>query len=93
MINIENLSQITRFDSDDKPHIIYKKKRFAGPVTATICVQACPAKCYTYTEETGRLDVVYENCLECGTCLVICEKKAVEWKYPRGGYGVHYRMT
>jgi len=46
------------------------------------CLRASlPAKCYTFTPETGRLDVAYENCLECGTCLIICEKQAVEWQY------------
>ena len=46
-----------------------------------------------FSEETKRLDVVYENCLECGTCYVICEKKALDWTYPRGGYGVCFRLT
>ena len=33
------------------------------------------------------------RCLECGTCLIICEKGALDWKYPRGGFGVRYRLT
>jgi len=92
MINIENLSQLTRFDIDEQSHIILNKE-VCQTCSHRVCVQACPAKCYTFNEETRRLDVVYENCLECGTCLVICDKKAVDWKYPRGGFGVHYRMT
>jgi len=39
------------------------------------------------------MDVVYETCLECGTCYVVCDKEAVDWNYPRGGYGVCYRLT
>jgi ferredoxin like protein len=92
MINIENLNQITKFEKDEQPHIILKKEicRMCGEHA---CVRACPAQCYTFNEATGRLDVVYENCLECGTCYVICDKKAVDWTYPRGGFGVSYRMT
>jgi ferredoxin like protein len=32
-----------------------------------------------------------EGCLECGTCKVVCDRDAVSWRYPRGGYGVRYR--
>jgi ferredoxin like protein len=32
--------------------------------------------------------------LECGTCYIVCERKAfIRWRYPRGGFGVSYRMT
>jgi ferredoxin like protein len=92
MINIENLNQMTRFDKDDQPHIVLNKE-ICRSCEHRACIQACPAKCYTWAEAVQRIDVVYENCLECGTCLVICEKKAVDWSYPRGGFGVHYRMT
>jgi ferredoxin like protein len=92
MINIEELTQITRFESDEQSHIILNKE-VCRSCDHHACVQACPAKCYTFNEETKRLDVVYENCLECGTCYVICERKAVDWTYPRGGFGVSYRLT
>jgi ferredoxin like protein len=92
MINIGDLTQITKFESDEQSHIILNKE-VCQSCDHHACVQACPANCYTFNEETRRLDVVYENCLECGTCYVICEKKAVNWSYPRGGYGVCYRLT
>lgn len=92
MINIENLSQITRFNCDGQSHIILNKE-VCSSCDNHACVAACPANCYLYDAETGRLDVVYENCLECGTCYVICDKKAIDWSYPRGGYGVHYRFS
>ncbi len=28
-----------------------------------------------------------ENCLECGTCRVVCLYDNFEWEYPRGGFG------
>lgn len=92
MINIENLSQITHFYCDQQSHIILDKE-ICRSCSHHACVSACPAKCYTLDAETGRLDVVYENCLECGTCNVICDKKAINWSYPRGGFGVSYRLT
>ncbi len=92
MINIENLAQMTRFNRDKQAHIILNKD-LCRTCSHHACVQACPAKCYTLNTEANRLDVAYENCLECGTCYVICDKKAIDWTYPRGGFGVHYRMT
>lgn len=91
-MNIDDLTQLTQFQVDDLPHIIVNKD-ICERCDHHACVQACPAHCYTYNEETGLLSIVYETCLECGTCLVICEKGALDWNYPRGGYGVCYRLT
>ncbi len=92
MINIENLTQITKFKCDEQSHILVDKE-ICKTCDSRVCVQICPANCYTFNIETKRLDVVYETCLECGTCYVICDKKAIDWMYPRGGYGVQYRLT
>ncbi len=91
-MNIDNLTQMTQFIVDDKPHIVINKE-ICKNCDSRACVKACPAKCYTFDETTKLLSVVYENCLECGTCQVICEKKALDWTYPRGGFGVNYRLT
>jgi len=91
-MNIENLTQITQFLIDEKSHIILNKE-ICVTCDQHACVQACPANCYTYDEKTKLLSVVYETCLECGTCHVICDKGAVDWTYPRGGFGVNYRLT
>lgn len=92
MINIENLNQMTGFQADEKSHITVNSD-ICKTCEHHACVKACPANCYTFKEETKLLSVVYETCLECGTCYVICDKGAVDWTYPRGGYGVNYRLT
>ncbi len=91
-MNIENLTQLTQFQVDELPHIIVNKE-ICKNCDHRACVQACPANCYTFNEETKLLSIVYETCLECGTCLEICDKGALDWSYPRGGYGVCYRLT
>jgi ferredoxin like protein len=92
MINVENLRDITLIHPDEQSHIILNKD-ICQSCTDHACVQVCPAKCYTFNNETKRLSVAYENCLECGTCYVVCDKGAVDWTYPRGGFGVYYRLT
>ncbi len=53
-----------------------------------ICLTICPAK--TYERINGRVKIAYENCLECGSCMVACTKGAISWENPRGGFGVTY---
>ncbi len=57
------------------------------------CTFSCPARCYTWSEERARVDFAYEACLECGTCLLVCDQGALDWHYPHGGYGVRFRLT
>jgi ferredoxin like protein len=91
-VNIDDLPQLTQFIIDEQPHIIVDRE-ICRTCEHRACVLSCPANCYTWNEETGSLSVVYENCLECGTCYVICDNGAIDWSYPRGGYGVNYRLT
>jgi ferredoxin like protein len=91
-MNIENLTQMTQFQVDAQPHIVVNKD-ICKTCDHRACVKTCPARCYTWDEAARLLSVVYENCLECGTCHVICDKGALDWTYPRGGYGVVYRLT
>ncbi|HEY98455.1 MAG TPA: 4Fe-4S dicluster domain-containing protein [Dehalococcoidia bacterium] len=91
-MNIENIQQLTQFIIDEKPHIVIDRE-ICRSCDHRACVQTCPANCYTWNEETKLMSVVYETCLECGTCYVVCDKGALDWSYPRGGYGVNYRLT
>ena len=55
-----------------------------------ICTYVCPVENYTLEGD----DVVFswEGCLECGTCNIVCDQGAVTWDYPRGGFGICYRL-
>ena len=55
------------------------------------CLFVCPAVLYTLDAE-DRVQVDYEGCLECGTCLIACRDDALTWHYPRAGHGVQYRF-
>jgi len=91
-MNIEDIQQLTQYIIDEQPHIVVDKE-ICRSCDHRACVQSCPANCFTWNEETSLLSVVYETCLECGTCYVVCDKSALDWTYPRGGYGVNYRLT
>ncbi|BDG05572.1 ferredoxin family protein [Anaeromyxobacter oryzae] len=93
MINVDDLFDYTSFNIDREPHIVLDAAR-CGVCTARPCTTTCPARCYTWSEKDRKMTFVFAGCLECGTCYVVCEKRAfTRWRYPRGGFGVSYRMT
>jgi len=44
----------------------------------------CPAKCYT--EESDKVIIQHEGCVDCGTC-----SQETDWKHPRGEKGINYK--
>ena len=92
-INVDDIFDLVSFNVDERPHIELKDGVCAG-CDHRGCENVCPARCYSWSEETGKMDFVYDGCLECGTCYVVCDRDAFSrWTYPRGGFGVSYRMT
>jgi ferredoxin like protein len=56
-----------------------------------ICTYICPAEVYVWDADEQKIDVRYENCLECGACRVACE--AIEWVNPSWGEGIVYKNS
>ncbi len=89
---VDEIFELVSYNIDDEAHIKVNRE-VCHACTHRACTFACPVSCYQWNEQRGRIDFAYESCLECGTCLIICDKGALEWKYPRGGFGVRYRLT
>ncbi|HEX9401269.1 MAG TPA: 4Fe-4S dicluster domain-containing protein [Anaeromyxobacter sp.] len=93
MINVDDLFDHTSFDVDRDAHIVLDAERCAS-CEARYCTTACPARCYAWSEKDRKITFVFAGCLECGTCFAVCDRQAfTRWRYPRGGFGVSYRMT
>jgi len=91
-VNIDDIFDYTSFAIDREPHIIVDPAACAA-CTHRGCTTTCPARCYTWSEEDRKITFVYDGCLECGTCYVVCDGHFERWRYPRGGFGVSFRMT
>jgi ferredoxin like protein len=92
-LNLEDKLGRNVFKIDkDEAHIIIDHEICRQRCTLRPCLNACPAHLYTYNEERDEIFVDYEGCLECGTCLIVCEDEALTWHYPRAGFGVQYRF-
>ena len=79
-----------QYTVDDTPHIAVNGDK-CGECGGHPCVNFCPAKCFTPNAK-GSIDYYYVGCVECGTCLILCDKDAIKWNYPKGGAGIAYRF-
>jgi ferredoxin like protein len=92
MTSIEDKLFLDRFQVDDEPHLkILNPDVCVQDCRDQPCLFICPARVYTL-EEDGQINVAYEGCLECGSCRIGCPHLNIEWRFPRGGYGVRHKF-
>ena len=89
---VDDLFGVVSYKLNEEAHIRVNREICQGCVHRA-CTFMCPANCYQWNEARERIDFAYEPCLECGTCLLICDRNALEWNFPQGGFGVRYRVT
>jgi ferredoxin like protein len=89
---VDDLFEFNSFRVHQEPHIRVNQD-ICSECTHRACTFACPARCYQWNEERKKIDFAYEPCLECGTCLLLCDRGALDWNYPVGGFGVRFRLT
>jgi len=87
-MSMENRLYLVPYEVDQVRHIEVRTEVCRGCLDRQ-CTHVCPAECYVVSE--GRLEFNYEGCLECGSCRAACDQQAIDWKYPRGGFGIHLR--
>ncbi len=91
-MNVDELFDIVSYCIHPEAHIRVNEA-VCVDCTHRACTFCCPAHCYDFNEQRGKVDFAYEACLECGTCLLVCDRGALDWNYPLGGYGVRFRTT
>ncbi|QWT45972.1 ferredoxin family protein [Azospira inquinata] len=90
-VNVEEKLFQNRYRVDSgRPHIHIKNAATCATCDTQSCVWCCPAGCWRL--ENGKVDLVTDGCLECGTCRVVCAPKNVDWNYPRGGFGILFKF-
>ena len=80
------------FKLDREPHIVIDQRICEMVCTNRACIAVCPADLYDL-DDHHRMLVNWEGCLECGACMICCTNGALSWNYPRGGFGVQYRVS
>ncbi len=81
---------INKYELDEgHPHIEVNSEICNAICTSKACLYVCPAN--VYSEQEGKIVADWAGCLECGTCRAACPAAALQWEYPRGGFGIIYR--
>jgi len=91
-VSFEERMATAEFRVHERAHIVVDGAACAECSTRD-CVTACPANLFVPTSDGG-IVFNYEQCFECGTCYMVCNKEgAISWSYPDGGYGVVFHLT
>lgn len=81
---------LLKYEVDEESHLVIKDQKVCQECERKPCINRCPAEVYSW--EGDRLQVAYENCVECGVCKIVCPYENIDWRYPRGGYGVSFKF-
>lgn len=90
-MTIEDKLFLDRFQSDKHSHLKIKDRDRCVDCQRKPCTYICPSKVYAWNEKEQRIEVAYEGCLECGTCKYGCAHDNIDWRNPRGGFGIMYK--
>lgn len=92
MTTHEEKMRTPRFRVDETAHITVNAD-ICRNCSVRSCVYVCPANLFVPLDDGGIL-FNYEQCFECGTCYIACNQEgAIQWNYPKGGYGVTFRES
>ncbi|MFA6001917.1 MAG: 4Fe-4S dicluster domain-containing protein [Thermoleophilia bacterium] len=93
-LNITARLGLVKFIPDEKSHLsVIDPEVCKTRCPQKFCTHTCPAQVYRWEDEEKLISIAFEGCLECGTCRSGgCPWENIEMSYPRGGYGVQYRL-
>lgn len=90
-MTIEDKLYLSQYKSHAISHVILDKEICDKKCKQKICLVVCPSKSYDKDGE-GNIVFHHENCLECGSCRIICPEGNVKWNYPVFGKGIVYKF-
>ena len=92
MTTLEEKMRTPRFRVDETAHIVVDGEKCRSCSVRT-CTYVCPANLFVPLDD-GSVLFNYEQCFECGACYFVCTQEgAIQWTFPKGGYGVTFRES
>lgn len=93
-VNVDDKLGLVTYKADHShAHITLKKDDpCQKECAAKPCTTICPARVYVWEEAQKKIIVSYENCIECGACRMLCPFDNIDCHWPRGGFGVQYKL-
>jgi ferredoxin like protein len=92
MTTHEEKMRTARFRVDETAHIVVDGEKCRS-CSVRACIYVCPANLFVPLDD-GSVLFNYEQCFECGACYFVCTQEgAIQWTFPKGGYGVTFRES
>lgn len=76
-------------DAEENAHITVIQE-ICAQCPHHLCIAGCPASCFKFIE--NKMVFRYEDCIECGTCYLMCDQGSVKWNFPQGSFGVKFEL-
>ncbi len=88
---LEDKLFLNRYETDKHPHLRIIDREICLKCESRPCTYICPARVYVWNEKDRIIETAYEGCVECGTCRYGCAHDNIDWRNPRGGFGIMYK--
>jgi len=88
-LSLDDKLFLNEFKVDSKSHLKINDISLCRKCAGKPCLFVCPVG--NYQMDDGVVSLSWEGCLECGTCRIACPHGAIDWNYPRGGFGIKYK--
>lgn len=88
-MTVERYLRLVQILPDQTSHITLKNQKRCKTCDIRACLYVCPSGVFVWDELRETVDVLWHRCVECGACEPACPEN-VEYRHPRGGYGVRY---
>ncbi|HMN13516.1 MAG TPA: 4Fe-4S dicluster domain-containing protein [Bellilinea sp.] len=85
------LMSLKYYVDEHESHLSIKDQGICIKCPEKVCMTFCPVGVYS-VQSNGGTQVSYLACVECGSCRIACPENNINWKYPRGGFGVGYKF-
>lgn len=90
-VNIDDKLYLNSYKVDTTSHLAIKDQTVCEKCKDKPCTEICPAHVYQLKDD--KIVISYDGCLECGACRIGCPYNNIEWKFPRGGFGIQFRLA
>ena len=91
-MNIDDLLATVKYKPDTVSHLL-PDNNICKNCENRVCERICPARVYEWDKESQKLQVTFENCLECGACRIACPYQAIDWCYPNAIKGITFKNS
>ncbi|KJS20820.1 MAG: 4Fe-4S ferredoxin [Clostridiaceae bacterium BRH_c20a] len=91
-MRLEDKLFLNRYQSDKHSHLRITDRDACLKCDFKPCTYICPSKVYAWSEEENKILTAYEGCVECGSCRYACPPHVIDWRNPRGGFGIQYKF-